>query len=160
MANLFRNENKIFIRALYLFDEMIRDHYYTATCKTFDAVYENQPVIDTIRCDAGVDNAWYIDGEATSFTAERVSDKELCIGWGDKKVIFSPEGMEIAGATLSFSIAGHKAGAKLCGNSINYFYNGRGYTVNVDRGNISISDGIVKIEPTEGKIKLSFAVEG
>ncbi|MBE6547226.1 MAG: hypothetical protein E7668_07335, partial [Ruminococcaceae bacterium] len=49
-ANLFRFEDKIFFRSLFLFDESIEDFYSENPCTTFDAVYENLPIVDTLTC--------------------------------------------------------------------------------------------------------------
>ncbi|MBE6593494.1 MAG: hypothetical protein E7642_05820, partial [Ruminococcaceae bacterium] len=75
-ANLFRFEDKIFLRSLFLFDERIKDLYYENTCTTFDAIYENLPIVDTMFCsdEAKKECGLMIDSNATPMTAEKIGE--------------------------------------------------------------------------------------
>jgi hypothetical protein len=160
VANLFRCDNKLFIRALYLFDEKVYDHYYEKTCKTFDAVYENQPVVDTVRDKSGVDTAWYIDCDAKGFTTEKLSDTELKITSGEAQVVFSENEIEICGSGgISFNATAHIAEMTASEGTLRFKYANREYSVKIDTGKLSTDGATVKITPEQGKIKLSFEVE-
>ena len=47
VANLFRCDGKVFLRCLYCFDEDAPERYLDRPCETWDATYENLPVVDT-----------------------------------------------------------------------------------------------------------------
>lgn len=46
-ANLFLRRNHAFFRDIFLFDEKFPEEYYTKPCRTWNAVYENLPVMDS-----------------------------------------------------------------------------------------------------------------
>jgi hypothetical protein len=156
VANLFRCEDKIFIRALYLFDEMAEDYYLERTCKTFDGIYENQPVVDTVRDKDGVDTGWYIDCPASAFDIERVSDTELAVFWDTCRVTFGESEITIEGAGLSFDASRHLAKMNLSDSSLDFIYRDRPYSVKIEGGAISTEGDILRITPTSKAIKLIF----
>ncbi len=89
-ANIFRNGKKVFIRALYTFDETKKDHYYDVPCTTFDAVYENVPVVDTVvnKKDETESIGIVLDTNAEAFDVEKTGDSVLRVKWCDKFVEF------------------------------------------------------------------------
>lgn len=96
-ANIFRDGGRIFIRSLYRFDENVPEHYLDTPCETWDATYENIPVIDTLR---GNDTSGLTLAEGKGpFTAERSGDC-LTVRWKDGYITFAPEKIITAGDVL------------------------------------------------------------
>ena len=92
-ANIFRHENKVFIRSLYLFDDRIKDIYETGECTTFDAVYENMPIVDTIYQKGDTDGGYGIvldDDCKEPLKVEKSGDESLKIFWCDKSITLTP----------------------------------------------------------------------
>ncbi len=132
VANIFRNGKTVFIRALYKFDEKIKDYYLDTPCTRFDAVYENLPVTDTVIWQKGNSEGIGIvlDRNAQAFEAAKIGEAALCVKWADKSVSFYPEKIEISGcAEMSFNTANATADITLLGNALKYHYNGYEYSV-------------------------------
>ena len=155
-ANLFRFEDKIFLRSLYLFDEKVQDRYIKDTCKTFDAVYENLPIVDTMACpekdrkQCGL----MIDDTAQSFSAEKVADGVLKVSFGDKSVTFFEDRIEISANQVLLYCNSIKAEAKIIEDCINLAYNGVDYRLRVDGATAGLDDGNIKICSAENSITL------
>jgi hypothetical protein len=158
VLNILRREDKAFIRAWYLFDENCPEHYSGETCVTFDAVYENQPVVETIRWDSDFDAAWYFDCKAESFVTERLSDTALKISMGDMSVVMDELSVEVYGSGISFNAPQHRAKMTLEENKISFEYSGRSYYLEVLEGRVERCGDIAKIVPKDGKIKFGFQV--
>ena len=162
-ANIFRHNKNVFIRSLYLFDENAEDYYISESCESFDGVYENQPVVDTV-CKLGDENedrSWILDTDGKAYSVRRISDKELEVFWGDKSVIFRENGMELKNTDISFIIGQTKAKTEvICEKKrVEYNYRGRKYAVNILCGEIVGNNGKYKICSDNGKILLGFEVE-
>ena len=163
VANIFRHKEKIFIRALYLFDENAEDYYLKETCKTFEGIYENQPVVDTIYKlgEDTPDRDWFLDFNGSEYSVRKTSENELEVFWGDKSVIFRENSIELKNIEISFVIGEAKAKTAVntaCGR-VEYSYRGRSYAVNVLEGKITENDGKYTISSDSGKILLGFEVE-
>ena len=155
-ANLFRFEDKVFFRSLFLFDERIKDHYLTETCTTFDAVYENLPIVDTMTCPDQEKKACglMIDGACEPFAAEKIADGVLHVQTGDVSVTFYADRIEIGAKRLMWyanaakeEIEGARDGFLLC-------YKGNRYRLRMEGATLAaVSDGFV-ITATEKKLIL------
>ncbi len=157
-ANLFRFKDRIFIRFLYLFDENVKEHYLDVACETWDAVYENLPIIDTIVWDK--DNkdtcGMTLDTEALKFEVEKISESVVQASWKNKKVVFGEDCIEIFGCDASVNVGAPKADIKVCGNNVNYCYNGAEYSVNVTCGSVEKSDVGYNVLSDGGKIVIKL----
>ena len=142
VANLFRFEDHIFIRAFYLFDEQVKDFYLKNTCTTFDAVYENLPIVDTLcwNKDEKYDCGWVIEKDSTPFIAEKIADGVLKVSWGDKYVIFDEEKITICADKLHFYTGEHIPDMKLTDSTIDYEYKGTKYALKVTNASITAND--------------------
>jgi hypothetical protein len=132
-ANLFRYGNEIFFRSFYLFDERIKDHYENSVCDTFDAIYENLPVVDTAVKRKERGGGLNLDRNATPFNVEKIGESELKVYWGDGKyVIFREDTIEVSCDGLSYDTVG--ATADVCADDGGYAfgYKGHSYRLNVD----------------------------
>jgi hypothetical protein len=101
-ANLFRHGKDVFFRSLFLFDERVEDRYLTEPCVTFDAVYENLPMVDTIFCPAEEESALglFLQTEGAPMTAKKTDEGVLRIDLGPDSVIFREDHLEIRAAAL------------------------------------------------------------
>ena len=104
-ANVMRVDNKAFIRALYLFDDRIKDYYTDTLCSTFDAVYENLPLVDTAYQKGDSDGGFgmLLDESANSFTATKTGDNELTVSWDNKSVILKENSIILNNCKVIFT---------------------------------------------------------
>ena len=159
-ANLFRHNKKVFIRALYLFDENAEDYYNGKCCTTFDAVYENQPVVDTVIWDDGESECgMYLDLDGAQLKTERLSEKALKVSWGDKYVIFYENKTEIKNCDVAFYKGNAKADITPSADRIGYCYRGRKYEVFASVGEIVQENDCIKILSENGNICLEYSVQ-
>ena len=147
-ANLMRVDEKVFIRGLYLFDDRIVDRYEIEPCLTFDAVYENLPIVDTHYQKGESDGGFGIilDESATTFAAEKSGDEELTISWNDKKIVFKNNSIIIHNCILSFTNNMFNTKITTLNNSILYEYKGVKYSLDVSGGSIKNHDNLITIE--------------
>ena len=132
-ANIMRVDDKIFIRALYLFDERISDYYNDKKCETFDAVYENLPIVDTAYQKGDTDGGYGIllDCNAHTFDVVKSDDGELTVYWDDKSLIFKEDRILINNCKLSFTYFMSNTKISTTTNSINYEYKGTKYSLDI-----------------------------
>lgn len=130
-ANIMRVRNKIFIRSLFLFDERIEDAYLNNVCTTFDARYENLPLINNLEWDNNSDCGLILDCDAESFTAEKLSDGILKISWGKKSVIFDEEKITVNAGAIHFCPGVPTADITVNGNEFLYNYKGNSYRLKI-----------------------------
>ena len=132
-ANLFRFEDKVFIRSLFLFDERIEDTYLRDICTTYDAVYENLPVVDTMTCPEENKKCCglAIDTSGSSFEAERIADGVLRVSFGNDSVIFYDDRIEINVKKLIWHKDATKASVEVDYSGLVFVYKGRSYRLDV-----------------------------
>ena len=135
-ANIFRHNNKVFIRSLYLFDERIKDAYNECECKTFDAVYENMPIVDTIYQKGGSDGGVGIvlDTNATPFDVKKISKDSIKIFWDNKSVTFTPDNIIINNCKLYFAPCMINTKISVTDTDLNYEYKNNVYGLNIKNG--------------------------
>ncbi len=158
VANLFRYENRIFIRSLYLFDEKCPEHYLDKPCETWDAIYENLPVIDTIIWDRenAIDCGMTLDTDGVPFEVEKLSETEVKASWQDKSVIFREYGMEISGCDAKVNLGKPKATVSIGKNNVFYNYNTFDYSISIPSGNVQKTQHGYDICRENGKINIKF----
>jgi hypothetical protein len=151
MANLFRYKNRIFIRSLYLFDERVEEQYLKNTCTTFDAIYENLPLVDTLfwNKDEKYDCGLMIDTNGAPFTTEKLADGVLKIKWSDKYVIFEENKIVIHADTLHFFTGKPHAKLMISDHAISYEYKNTAYSLRVENAEISECENGIEIIPKE-----------
>ena len=144
-ANIFRHENKTFIRSLYLFDERIKDTYLDGICTSFDSVHENMPIVDTAYQKGESDGGFGIvlDDAAEGFTVAKTADEELTVSWSDKKAVFKKDRIILDNCKFNFTY--HMVNTKITTSEskIHYEYKGNKYTLNIDGATLSHKDGTV-----------------
>lgn len=153
-ANLFRYENKIFIRSWYLFDERVYEKYYETPCDTWDATYENLPLIDTLLWE---DNGGLLLTEnAAAFVAERTGEQELTVSWDDKAVIFSEDKITVKNTSAALDIRGNAANIVPGEKELEYSYKGSAYALCVSGGSIVEKDGRLLFTPEQDEMTLTW----
>ena len=158
-ANVMRADKRVFIRALYLFDDRIKDYYTDTVCSTFDAVYENLPIVDTVYQKGESDGGFGIilDEDAAPFDAKKTAEGELTVFWNDKSVTFRENEIIIDNCKLSFTYNMVNTKITTTSSSINYEYKGNNYSLKISGADIShigntitISGKSVTLTPKRG----------
>ena len=135
VANLFRDGKRIFIRAFYLFDENVPEHYLDSTCDSFFALYENLPLVDTAVWSEGIREGigLTLDKNGGEFAFEILSDTAVKISWNDKSVVFTEEGIETSGISkMTYDLMDKTAEIKAKEHRIEYRYKGSCYALNTN----------------------------
>jgi hypothetical protein len=154
-ANLFRFQNSTFIRSWHIFDDRVPEHYLTEKCTTFDAVYENLPLVDALFWNDGENykSGIQIDGEASAFTVERRGEDSLAVKWKDCEVIFLPDRIRVSAPILRFWAARANC-LKAVENTIEYNYKGTPYTLEIVGANVHKEPDHISIIPQNGTCEL------
>lgn len=171
VANIFRYEDSIFIRSLFLFDETVEDHYIRDVCTTSDAIYENLPIVNTqlwFDHDEKKNCGLVLDSRAEAFTVEKVGDGALKVAWKDKYVQFEEHRILCKTNKIRFCLGDKvlQVGAELVdhnnngnkfyvnpkpeirvvGNAIEYEYKGNKYFLNVENASIGFTgDSVIEL---------------
>ena len=147
-ANVFRHENKTFIRSLYLFDERIKDVYLDSICETFDSVHENMPIVDTAYQKGETDGGFGIilDESANAFTAIKTADEELTISWNDKSVVLQKDRITLNNCKFKFTPYMVNTQISVNGSIIVYEYKGNKYELHTEGGTVTRSDDTIIVE--------------
>ena len=155
-ANLFRFEDKIFFRSLFLFDERIKDIYSEKPCTTFDAIYENLPIIDTVRCGAEYKKSCglMLCGCEGVFSAERTRTEELTVSFGENRVVFSPDRIEIFASELMLFGNSSDAFKNIDSNGLSFEYKGTAYRLDVLGATVTEKDGNVLFSSKNGAMTI------
>ena len=147
VANLFRDGDRVFLRAFYLFDETVPEHYLTDTCESFFALYENLPLVDTavwaedIRADIGLT----LDTQGADFAFARLSDTQAKVSWGEKSVVFTEDGIETHGVTgMTYDLMHTTAQVSAAEHEIRYAYKGANYAL-LTNGDVSLKGRVLTI---------------
>ena len=155
-ANVFRYKNKVFLRNLYLFNGDIEEDYLSTPCQTWDATYENLPVVDTLLWED--DNGIVFDTDAEEIKVEKISESSIRVFWKDKEVVLCEDKITLKNTTPEFCIKGSKAEISVKDNEICYSYKGNKYTLKVDNAEIVENDGVLKFV-SDGVIELSLSYQ-
>ncbi len=144
VANLFRNGKEVFLRGLYLFDERIPDKYIQSSCETFDAQYENLPIVDTVRWQENNSHGIGIvlDTDGRNIQVENLNDDSIKAVWGKKSILFYPNHITVNGCDiLSFDPGNATADISLKENkTLSYTYQGTEYSLETQNCTIEKTD--------------------
>lgn len=151
-ANLFRFERTVFFRSLFLFDERIPDRYMKDTCTTFDAVYENLPIVDTAACpEAERDSCGLILAtDGAHLVTEKPSDGVLRVRFGERAVTFFPDRIEIDADVLTWREGATAATVTPSGDGLTFDYNGHAYALGVEGASITPVAGGYELRTADG----------
>ena len=155
-ANLFRFEEKIFFRSLFLFDDSIEDIYLKDTCTTFDAIYENLPIVDTrsypdeLKKQCGLE----IASDGSAFEVKKIDDGVLKVTFGDCAAIFYRERIEIYAHTVFWHKYATKASVVVADDGLTFEYKGHNYRLSVYGASLTECCDGIRITSIDGKITL------
>ena len=147
VANLFRDGKRVFIRAFYLFDENVPEHYMDATCDSFYALYENLPLVDTVVWAEGVRESigLTLDENGAAFSFEILSDTAVKISWNDRSVVCTPEGIETENIRkMTYDTMHKEAEIHTADHRIGYRYKGARYGLSTN-GSVSFENDVLTI---------------
>ena len=155
-ANLFRFEDRIFFRSLFLFDERIEDLYLKETCTTFDAIYENLPIVDTMTCpnETRTRSGLTIDGATKPFGAEKIAEGVLAVGFENGAVTFYEDRIEIDAKSLWLDRKSVKADVTVEKNRLLFVYKNHIYCMEVGGATLSENGEGICFAATERTIVL------
>ena len=150
---------RLFFRDIQMFDDRFAEKYLTRPAGTWDATYENLPIVDGYLW-KGEDRRCALDfpeGVAMGKITEDGKDLVVALdGTAGGAVRFSEKRIEITGVeALAFSIGSPKAKIALCGDRLTYTYRDFTYYLNI-AGGIAASDAGFTLTPENGKILLTF----
>ena len=146
-ANIMRVDSKVFIRGFYLFDDRITDVYNTSPCTTFDAIYENMPLVDTFY-QRGNTNGGYgivLDESGAPFTAVKTGEEELTVSWNDKSVVFTNNSIIFNNCQLNFAYSMNNTKIEVKSDRIDYEYKSHKYALKVSGAEIREDDGVITV---------------
>ena len=137
-ANVMYAKDKVFIRALYLFDDRLEDYYTARPCDTFDAVYESLPIVDTAYQKGETDGGCGIilDTSAHRLTATKTAEGELTVAFGDSSAVFTEDSITLKGCTPSFTHYMSNTKITATDTAINYEYKDNRYSLEVSGAKI------------------------
>ena len=141
-ANVVRVDSKVFIRAFYLFDERVEDYYESAPCVTFDAVYENLPIVDTAYQKGESDGGYGIllDTNGTAFAAKKSGESELTVYWNDKTIVFKEDEIILNNCKPTFTNCMNNTKISVSDNVLDYEYKNTKYTLEIKNGSVKATD--------------------
>ena len=146
-ANVMRADGKVFIRGFYLFDDRIEDVYETTPCTTFDAVYENMPLVDT-HYQKGETNGGYgmILAENTDkLTAYKTDDEELTVSWDDSSVVFKNDRVILNNCNVNFTSLMCNTKISVDKDLVLYEYKNHKYALKAEGARISLKDNVLSL---------------
>ncbi|MBQ7580300.1 MAG: hypothetical protein IJU39_03220, partial [Clostridia bacterium] len=154
MANLFRFEDRIFFRSIYLFDENVEEKYLSDPCETaYVAIYENLPVCDTVNWK---DNSGFeLDKNACKFDVKKNDDGSLTAFWNDKSVTFTQEKIVLKNVSPVLDVALSNAEISASDNVLEYKKDGAEYSVKVIGAQITLDENTVAFSSGEN-VELAF----
>ena len=148
VANLFRDGKRVFLRAFYLFDEAVPEHYLEKTCDSFYALYENLPLVDTVVWaeDIRENIGLTLDEAGSAFSYEELSDTTVKISWDKKAVVFTEKGIETSGIPImTYDLMNCAATVEAADHRIVYTYKGTRYSL-VTNGTVSFGNNILTVQ--------------
>ena len=155
-ANLFRFEEKIFLRRLYLFDERVKDTYIEDSCTTFDAVYENLPIVDsrTAPDEERKQCGLMIDADGQPLRIQKIAEGVLEARFGEKSVTFYDDRMEIVADKLTWYKNSIRVDITTDAGGVNMEYKGNRYRLGVEGAEIIMGEDRIDFVAKADKIIL------
>lgn len=161
-CNLFLHEDKLIIRDINKFDENYPERYLTEACTTWDARYDNLPIVDSrLWSNEALQCAMWLDRPVSSLSfAEEDDTLAVNVHFKDgdegrilltpKSMIFDTEGH------LRCDLGTPEAKISLDGDTFKYDYRGFTYALPVTASITLTEEGYI-LSPKDGKIILQLA---
>lgn len=153
-VNFFRYNRQFFIRGWYLFDETVKDHYLDRPCETFDAVFDNLPIVDTIDDTEKENIGLLIDGNVDHFDTSAHDGNGLVIRYHGKTVRVCEEGIIFEGEQKLILFSGKYAKiTEVYENILWLEHNSVRYGLAVENGKLTENNGEFVIAGTDMILK-------
>ena len=128
------------------------EHYLDKACETWNAEYENLPVIDTIR---GNDtNGLVFKGALGKLITSRKDNDTLCVSWENGSAEFAPDGIRVYSTECVLQFGG-PGKTELIDKTVHYEYKGNNYRMTCTGETQAIPVGCV-LKPVDGCFRLVF----
>ena len=134
-ANLFSCGKKLFFRDIQKYDDRYVERYAVNPCTTWDATYDNLPMVDNLTWSQnGVEAGIVFDGEFADISAAEVGkDLEVVASFADGHkvtVLFTESGFTVTGCdALHYVVGTPKPTIEAEGNVLVYNHNSFGYKI-------------------------------
>jgi len=155
-ANLFRYGRTVLLRSLYLFNELVKDRYLCEPCTSFDAVYENLPLVDTLSpsFDSKERCGLVLCDSADRFTVQKDGQGRLSAVWEGGSITFDEAFLTVSAPVLRFY-----TGASACvitpeAHALSYQYRGVSYTLLAENADVQEKGDHILILPHNGTCRL------
>ena len=149
VSNLIRRNQRIFIRSLFLFDERVEEIYLRDVCGSFDAVYENLPIVNNLLWSGEEKEhcGLVIDEAASSFQAKKQGEGALKIELNNGFVLYEEHKITISVKKIQFYIGHPTAEISVRDNCIFYVYKGTSYCLELQNAKaVRMENGDISIE--------------
>ena len=134
-ANLFSCGKKLFFRDVQKYDDRYIERYAVNPCTTWDATYDNLPMVDNLTWSQdGIEAGIVFDGEFADMSAAEVgNDLEVVASFADGHkvtVLFTENGFTVTGCdALHYVVGTPKPTIDTEGNVLVYKHNGYDYRI-------------------------------
>jgi len=159
-ANLFLDKDKLIFRDIHKFEDNYPETYLETSCLTWNARYENLPVVDS--------RLWTTENVACELSFSK-KVKNISLRENDLKlfadidfydgscgfVMFTENGITISGCDLCFVLGNPDSNISIENNKIAYSRNGYEYAVEI-KGRLEVNGVICKINEVNGNIVLKM----
>ena len=129
--------------------ETVKEKYLDKKCITFDAVYENLPVVDTLfsskneRKDCGLQ----ISTDIKEFNVKKLDEGVLRVHWDNGEVTFFESYIRIKSKEIKFYLSSEIYKLSLNGHTMHFEYNGFKYSVEVLGAVLTLDNNLIIIRP-------------
>ena len=156
VANLYRYDDTIFIRALYLFDERVKDLYLTEKCTTFDAIYENLPIVDTLiwNLPDKKRSGLVIDSARGSISVSREGESTAIARFDGGFVRFSESDITVRASGATLYVGSPTADIRITDTGLEYSYKGSIYFLDVFGADVEMTDGGYRFVSESGEFTI------
>ncbi len=161
-CNLFLHDGKLMIRDINKFDEAYPERYLTQACTSWDARYDNLPIVDSRLWSQEQTPCamWLSRPVALLQPIEKEDSLEVILHFQDGckgRMLLTPQGIRIeAGGALHYHTGLPHAEIHLNGNTFTYNYQGFAYAMPVTANVIATQEGYM-LSPQENKVILHLS---
>lgn len=160
-ANLFVRAGKLFLRDLMVFDEEYRERYLSSACPTWDALYDNLPVVDSrLWSKDGKECGLFVNKTVQDIDIREADSETLAVdvrfAGSSGRITFTPQGIEFDNCgALSYcvGVCGNDTAITDCDNTLHFTHCGFAYSVKINGGICKTENGYDFL-PLGGKVKI------